>query len=215
VKRVKRMNFEKRVRVSPPATPEEALKTLAIADEQRDTLIPGLLKIREEVRGYDCLARRSPNLKERMRDLHLARTALVNLTKALATPFRNDLIEAMDDEVISPGLERRSVLFLKLLPVVKRYIDAMTADDIRERWNEGSDRRSVNLECLDYETGAVFDLAQKAGFGLDEPNGQTVELIRRMFSYTSGKTVGISMARKRLAAWKTPGKQNTCALHGS
>jgi hypothetical protein len=34
-----------------------------------------------------------------------------------------------------------------------------------------------------------------------------------MFSYTSGKTVGISMVRKRLAVWKTPGKQNTYAFH--
>jgi hypothetical protein len=80
---MKRMNFEKRVRVSPRATPEEALKTVAITDEQRDTLIPGLQKIRDEVRGYDRLARLSPNLKERMRDLNLARTALANLTKAL------------------------------------------------------------------------------------------------------------------------------------
>ena len=60
----------------------------------------------------------------------------------------------MEDEVVSPrrisrnsrpGPKRRSVLFLELLPVVKQYIDKMTVDDIRERWNDGSDRRSVNL----------------------------------------------------------------------
>jgi hypothetical protein len=219
---MKRMNFEKRVHVSPPATPEEALKAVATSDEQRVTLTAGLREIRNGVLGYEGLARASPNLKERMRDLNLARTALANLTKALATPFCNDLIEAMDVELISPRrlsrnsrppAERHSMQFLQLLPVVKRYVDDMTIDDIRERWNDGSDRRSVNLERRDYETGAVFDLVQKAGFALGEPDGRTVELIRRMFSYTSGKMVGISMVRKRLAAWKTPGKQNTCGFH--
>ena len=88
----------------------------------------------------------------------------------------------------------------------------MTVDDIRERWDD-DDRRAVNQRRIDYETDAVFDLVQKAGFAVDEPNRQTLELIRRMFSYTGGKTVGISMVRKRLAAWKTPGKQNVYAFH--
>ena len=61
---------------------------------------------------------------------------------------------------------------------------------------------------------SVFDLVQKAGFALYEPDGQTLELMRRIFSYTGGKTVGTtSMVRKRLAAWKTPGKQNVYAFH--
>ena len=38
-------------------------------------------------------------------------------------------------------------MFLKLLPVVKQAVDTMTADDIHERWNDGSDRRSVNLSA--------------------------------------------------------------------
>ena len=160
-----------------------------------------------------------------MLDLKLARTALANLTKALATPFRNDLIEAMEDEVVSPrrisrnsrpGPERRSVLFLKLLPVVKQYIDNMTVDDIRKRWNDARSARGQLERCIDYETDAVFDLVQKAGFALDKPDRQTLELIRRMFSYTGGaKAVGISMVRKRLAAWKTPGKQDIYAFHES
>ena len=33
---------------------------------------------------------------------------------------------------------------LKLLPVVDQAVDTMTADDIHERWNDGSDRRSVD-----------------------------------------------------------------------
>ena len=73
---------------------------------------------------------------------------------------------------------------------------------------------SVNQRCVDYETKSVFDLVQKAGFALYEPDGQTLELMRRIFSYTGGKTVGTtSMVRKRLAAWKTPGKQNVYAFH--
>ena len=118
------------------------------------------------------------------------------------------------DEDIDPRsrAERRSILFLELLPVVKRYIDDMTVDDIRERWDD-DDRRAVNQRRIDYETDAVFDLVQKAGFALDEPDRQTLELIRRMFSYTGGKTVGISMVRKRLKTWKTPGKQNVYAFH--
>jgi hypothetical protein len=209
----------KSVRPSPPATPEEALRTMAITDEQRATLTSGLQLIRDEVLDYKGLAVASPNLKERMRDLNLARTALTNLTKALATPFRNDLIEAMDETVAPPRRiprrprKRRSVLFLELLPEVKAHIDAMDRASVRERWNDGSDRLSVNLECLDYETDAVFNLVRKAGFTLDEPDKKTLDLIRRIFSYTGGKTVGISMVRKRLAARKTPGKQDIYAFH--
>ena len=160
------------------------------------------------------LARASPNLKERMRDLNLARTALANLTKAFSTPFRNDLIEAMEVELplqrfsvsLRPlrRVNRRSMQFLELLPVVKRYIDDMTADDIRKHWDD-DDRRRVNQRRLDYETDAVFDLVQEAGFALDKPDKQTLELVRRVFSYTGSKAVGISMVRKRLAARKTPG----------
>jgi hypothetical protein len=219
---MKRKNFERHLRVGPPATPEEALKTITLTDEQRDTLTAGLQEIRNEVLDYGGLARASPNLKERMRDLRLARTALANLTRAFATPFRNDLIEAMEVEVISPrrlsresrrSAKRRSDLLLELLPVVKRYVDDMTVDDVRERWDD-DDRRAVNRRRIEYETDAVFDIVQKADFALDEPDGQTLELIRRMFSYTSGRTVGISMVRKRLAGWKTPGKQNTSPFHG-
>ena len=208
----------KSVRPSPPATPEEVLKTMAITDEQRDTLTSGLQTIRDGGSDYEGLAAASPNLKERMRDLNLARTALANLTKAFATPFRNDLIEAMDETEALPGRitrrakKRRSVLFLELLPVVKRYIDDMTADDIRKHWGD-DERRAVNQRRIDYETDAVFNLVQKAGFALDEPGVQTLDLIRRIFSYTGGKTVGISMVRKRLAAWKAPGKQDIFAFH--
>jgi hypothetical protein len=200
----------KRVRAM---TLEEALKGLALSSEQHDMLIRGMLEIRAEVLSYKDLAKSSPNLKERMRALNLARTALANLTKAFATPFRNDLIEAMDETPSRRTKKRRSVLLLELLPEVKAHIDAMDGASIQERWNDGSDRRSVNLERLDYETGAVFSLVQKAGFALDEPCKQTLELIRRIFSYTGGETVGISMVRKRLAAWKTPGKQNVYAFH--
>jgi hypothetical protein len=211
----------KRPRARPPATPEEALKGLPLSVEQTGTLISGMLEIRAEVLDYKGLARASPNLKERLLSLKLARTALANLTNAFATPFCNDVIEAMDEDQpprrlnlsSRPRVKRRSVQFLELLPVVKRYIDDMTADDIRKRWSDGSDRRTVNLECLDYETDAVFDLVQKAGFALGEPGGQTLELIRCLFTFTGGKAVGISMARKRLKAWKTLGKQNVYAFH--
>lgn len=202
------MKRERRVRANPPATPEETLKGMPLSIVQRDMLTVGLQEIRDEVLDCEGLARASPNLKERRRALDLARTALANLTKAFATPFRNDLIEAMDEDIDPKSRPKRSsMLFLELLPVVKRYIGDMTVDDIRERWDD-DDRRAVNQRRSDYETDAVFDLVQKAGFALDKPDRQTLELIRRMFSYIGGKTVGISMARKRLAAWKTPGKQN-------
>ena len=197
-----------------PATPEEALKTLPMTDGQRDMLTIGLYQIRDEMLEYEGLARASSNLKQRMLALKLARTALANLTKALGTPFKNDLLEAMDEAWDGACSDPRSMEFLKLLPVVKQAVDTMTADDIHERWNDGSDRRSVNQRCVDYETESVFDLVQKAGFALYEPDGQTLELMRRIFSYTGGKTVGTtSMVRKRLAAWKTPGKQNVYAFH--
>jgi hypothetical protein len=211
----------KRQRASPPATPEEALKGLTMTDGQRNTLISGMLKIRQEVVGYDGLARASPNLKERSRNLKLARTALANLTKAFASPFRNDLIEAADEDIDpprrisrrwTPSAKRPSVQFLELLPVVKRYIDDMTVDDIRGRWSD-DDRRSVNSRRLDYETGAVLDLVQRAGFSVDDPDMPTLELIRAIFAYSGGKAGGTSMARKRIAAWKTPGKQNVYAFH--
>jgi hypothetical protein len=209
----------KRVRATPPATPEKTLKGLALLSEQRDMLIRGMSEIRAEVLSYEDLAKFSPNLKDRMRALDLTRTALTNLTKAFATPFRNDLIEVMDETKAPPrriprrAKKRRSVLFLELLPEVKAHIDAMDRASVQKRWNDGSDRRSVNLECLEYETDAVLDLVQKAGFALDKPDGQTLDLIRRIFSYTGGKTVGISMVRKRMAAWKTPGKQDIYAFH--
>jgi hypothetical protein len=197
-----------------PATPEEALKTLPMTDGQRDMLTIGLYQIRNEMLECEGLARASSNLKQRMLALKLARTALANLTKALKTPFKNDLLEAMDEAWDGAYSDPRSMEFLKLLPVVKQAVDTMTADDIHERWNDGSDRRSVNQRCVDYETESVFDLVQKAGFALYEPDGQTLELMRRIFSYTGGKTVGTtSMVRKRLAAWKTPGKQNVYAFH--
>ena len=197
-----------------PATPEEALKTLPMTDGQRDMLTIGLYQIRNEMLEYEGLARASSDLKQRMLALKLARTALANLTKALTTPFKNDLLEAMDEAWDGAYSDPRSMEFLKLLPVVKQAVDTMTADDIHERWNDGSDRRSVNQRCVDYETESVFDLVQKAGFALYEPDGQTLELMRRIFSYTGGKTVGTtSMVRKRLAAWKTPGKQNVYAFH--
>jgi hypothetical protein len=78
---------------------------MGLREHQRETLIVGLRKIREEILGYQGLARASPNLKERMLNHVLARTALANLTKAFATPFRNDLIEAM--EVEEEGLTGR------------------------------------------------------------------------------------------------------------
>ena len=202
----------KRARVIPPATPGEAIKGLPLLVEQACALISGMLEIRAGVLDYEGLARASPTPQERRRALDLARTALANLTKAFATPFRNDLIEAMNEARDGVCSDPRSMEFLKLLPMVKRTIDGMTVDDIRERWDD-DDRRAVNQRRIDYETDAVFDLVQKAGFALDEPNRQTLELIRRMFSYTGGKTVGISMVRKRLAAWKTPGKQNVYAFH--
>ena len=195
-----------------PPTPEEALKTLPLTGRQRVTLTIGLYQIRNGMLEYEGLARASPNLKQRMLALKLARTALANLTKAFATPFRNDLLEAMDEALDGVRSDPRSIEFLKLLPVVKQTVDAMTADDIRERWSD-DDRRSVNQRRVEYQTEAVFDLVQKAGFALDEPDGQKLELIRRMFSYTGGKTVGTSMARKRLETWKTPGKQNVYAFH--
>ena len=81
-----------------PATPEEALKTLPMTDGQRDMLTIGLYQIRNETPGkYQGLARASSNLKQRMLALKLARTALANLTKALRTPFKNDLLEAMGE----------------------------------------------------------------------------------------------------------------------
>ena len=89
----------------------------------------------------------------------------------------------------TPSAKRPSVQFLELLPVVKRYIDDMTDDDIRERWND-DDRRSVNSRRLDYETGAVLDLVQRAGFSIDDPDMPTLELIRAMFAYTGGKAGG-------------------------
>jgi hypothetical protein len=158
-----------------------------------------------------------------MRNHTLAKTALANLTKAFATPFRNDLLEAMSVEVPSPrriSLNRprrarkksRSELFLELLPVVKSYIDDMTLASIRECWDD-DDRRRVNQRRIDYETDAVLELVQEAGFALDEPDKQTLELIRRMFAFTGGESHGISMVRKRLAAWKTPGKQNIYSFH--
>jgi hypothetical protein len=215
------MKRERRVRVKAPATPEEALKPIALTYEQRDTLTVGLYQIRNGMLEYEDLARASPNLKQRLLARRLAGTALANLTKAFATPFRNDLLEAIEVEVIQPRrlgphprprAKRRSVLFLELLPVVKRYVDDMTADSIRECWNDDS-RHAVNQRRIDYETDAVFDLAQKAGFALEEPDRQTLDLISCMFSYTSGKTVGTSMVRKRLKAWKTPGQQNIYAFH--
>ena len=202
-------------------TPEEALKGLRLSIDQHDMLIRAMSEIRAEVLDYEFLAKASPNLKERMRDLNLARTALANLTKAFSTPFRNDLIEAMETfprrislDRIPRTKKRRSVLFLELLPVVKAHIDTMDADDIRERWSD-DDRRAVNQRRIDYESDAVFRLVQKAGFDLDEPARQTLELTRRIFSYTGGKDVGVSMVRKRLASWKTPGKQNIYAFHRS
>ena len=167
---------------------------------------------------YEGLARASPNLKERMRDSTL-QERLCQPDEGVhdAVPQRSDRgdgVELRCSRSIACGrrVKRRSMQFLELLPVVKRYIDDMTADDIRERWDD-DDRRAVNQRRIDYETDAVFDLVQKVGFALDEPDSQTLELIRRMFSYTGGKTVGISMVRKRLATWKTPGKQNVYAFH--
>jgi hypothetical protein len=209
----------KQARARPPAPPQEVLKGLPLSVEQTGTLIPRMLEIRAETLDDEGLARASANLKQRMRDLNLARTALANLTKAFATPFRNDLIEVMEEPPHSLSLSRRSkpiirksVLFLELLPVVKSYIDKMTAADIRERWS-GDDRRAVNRRRIDSETDAVFDLVQKAGFALEEPDRPTLELVRRVFSYTTGKTVGISMVRKRLKMWKIRGKQSLCAFH--
>ena len=150
-----------------PATPEEALKTLPMTDGQRDMLTIGLYQIRNEMLEYEGLARASSNLKQRMLALKLARTALANLTKALRTPFKNDLLEAMGEAWDGAYSDPRSMEFLKLLPVVKQAVDTMTADDIHERWNDGSDRRSVNQRCVDYETESVFDLVQKAGFRVD------------------------------------------------
>ena len=209
------MKHERRVRASAPATPEEALKTIALTSWQRDTLTVGLQQIRNGVLDYENFARASPNLKQRMVALRLARTALANLTKALRTPFKNDLLEAMDEALDDVYSDPRGMEFLKLLPVVKPIVDTMTAGDIRERWND-DDRRRVNQRRVDYETDCVFDLVQEAGFALDEPDRQTFELIRLMFSYTGGKKmVEISMVRKRLKAWKTPGKQNVYAFHES
>jgi hypothetical protein len=90
------------------------------------------------------------------------------------------------------------VQFLELLPVVKRYIDKMTADDIRHRWND-DDRRAVNQRRIDYETEAVLDLVQRAGFDVEPPNPKTLELIRCMFAFIGQKMLSLSAVRKRLA----------------
>ncbi len=209
----------KRPRSKTPATPEESLKTLPLTEEQRDTLFSGMLEIRKEVLNYRGLARASPTPKERLRSLALAKTALANLTTSSRTPFQNDLIEAMDEgddpwlTIVgrSPYGIRRSLLFLELVPVVKRYIDDMTAEDIRERWND-NDRRSVNQRRIDYETGAVLELVEQAGFDLDRPDAKTLELIRRIFAFTGQKLLSPSAVLKRFAAWKTPGKQNVYAF---
>ena len=49
-----------RSRAKSPATPEEALKTLPITDEQRNMLISGMQEIREEVLNYEGLAEPRP-----------------------------------------------------------------------------------------------------------------------------------------------------------
>ena len=120
--------------------------------------------------------------------------------------------EALDDVYSDP----RGMEFLKLLPVVKPIVDTMTAGDIRERWNRRLDRRRVNQRRVDARPIVFLTLFRRPGFALDEPDRQTFELIRLMFSYTGGKKmVEISMVRKRLKAWKTPGKQNVYAFHES
>jgi hypothetical protein len=107
----------------------------------------------------------------------------------------------------------RGTEFLKLLPVVKLTIDAMTSDNIHERWSDGSDRRTVNSERLDFEAFAALKLVQKAGFGIDPLEQETVELIRCIFAFTGQKMLSPSAVLKRLQPWKTPGKQNVYAFH--
>ena len=132
-----------------------------MTDGQRDMLTIGLYQIRNEMLEYEGLARASSNFRATYARAQTCQNSSPNLTKALRTPFKNDLLEAMDEAWDGAYSDPRSMEFLKLLPVVKQAVDTMTADDIHERWNDGSDRRSVNQRCVDYKTESFLTLSKR------------------------------------------------------
>jgi hypothetical protein len=186
-----------------------AKRRISFTAEERAALAAGAERLRTEVRerDYDGLAQFNANLKERLRALTVARAALAKLTRVLDGPFAADLIEAMEaDEDLPrqiswndpfPAVTRRSKQFLDLLPVVKKYIDAMTADDIRDRWAD-DDRVRIQQRKLRFVTTEACAIVAEA-LGVAEIKGpRALEAMRRVLRFVEDRPIDADSVRKRI-----------------
>jgi hypothetical protein len=196
---MKRMIFEKRVRVSPPATPEEALRGLAITEGQRVYLICHMCEFSTVASAIFDVGLRpvSWSPKERLHYFGVGKDALRNLSIALDATFRHDLFDAAKTK----REEKQIGKFLELMDVMMPLADRITEKRIRERW-AGADGRSLRKLRTSFETDWTRLHVKHAGFCVDPPDPSTLELLRRVLSFLSQTPMSVDAVRKRLVAEK-------------
>jgi hypothetical protein len=187
----------KRVRASPPATPEEALKGLPMSTQQRAGLLEFMREFPDMRRGTELTWLRLVNWspKERLEWFARAKAALGDLSLALDASFMHDLFDAAKTK----QEEKQIGEFLELLPVMAQLTGRITEKRVRERW-AGADGRSARKIWSSIETDFVRGFVRHAGFCVDPPDIAALEALRRVLSFTGKTALSISAVRKRIAA---------------
>jgi hypothetical protein len=183
---------------SPPKTPEEALRGVAMSARQRAFLINVMREEHPEIkRSMDITLLRpirwSP--QERLDHFAQAKGAFGSLISALHASFRHDLFDAAKTE----QEEKQVSKFLELLPAMAQLTSRITEKRIRERW-AGADGRAARKEWTSIETDMVRHYVRHAGFNVDPPDIVALEVLRRILSFTNETVLSISAIRKRIAA---------------
>jgi hypothetical protein len=191
---------------TPFRTPGEALKGLHLSPGQRDLLVEGMCKLRDQEDHLDRISKTLPSHKEYQRKLTVARSAVATLIRVFNTPLGADLLsmEIRDTPKSSHHPDGRPVQrfpvkrFLDLLPVIKARLDAATRPValIALRRDKAFTLAYCALDLAN-EVGCVRGAFKPTSEIEDPPSGEALEVVARILSFVERKWLDIDTVRKR------------------